>query len=240
VCLLREPARTAADGTALAGIPKPTGREILDLLGMRTYQLYLAAYVFRLVAIGGWFFWSAVMLQRHYGISNREAVGFIGSTYLLTGVPGIFLSGLVAGQLARAAKGAHTYWLIAGDILAGTTVAVILLRDNSLAVTEGLLLVQTFFAGLTWGVIAALLFEIAPVRVRNTAVSLAMVAQNLGSAFLASVLIGAASDRVGIAQALLVIPAGYFVAALFSTLLLLRQVRPHVPAPAAVPALESA
>ncbi|HLY56383.1 MAG TPA: MFS transporter [Stellaceae bacterium] len=225
VGLLREPRRTEADGSALGGIPKPTAAEIGDLLKTRNYQLYLAAYVFRLVAIGGWFFWSAVLLQRRFGISNQEAVTFIGSTYLLTGAPGIFLSGLVAGHLARRVKGAFTYWLVAGDVLAGTTVSVILLGRHGLAATEGLLLVQTFFAGFTWGVIATLLFEIVPARVRNTAVSLAMVAQNLGSAFLASVLIGAASDRFGIGQALLVIPAGYFIAGAFATALLIRQVR---------------
>jgi MFS family permease len=227
---LREPGRTQADGSVVAGIAKPTFGEILDLLGQRNYQLYLAGYVFRLVAIGGWFFWAAVLLQRRYGISNQEAVTFVGSTYLVTGAPGIFLAGLIAGRLAQRVRGAFAYWLAAGDILAGTTVAVILLRTHSLATTEALLLVQTFFAGFTWGVVAALLFEIVPARVRNTAVSLAMVAQNLGSAFLSSILIGAASDRFGIGQALLVIPAGYFTAALFSTALLIRQTRAEIPA----------
>ena len=226
---LSEPGRTAEDGSAVAGIPKPTAGEIATLLKMRNYQLYLAAYVFRLVAIGGWFFWSAVLLQRRYGISNQEAVTFIGSTYVFTGAPGIFLSGLVAGHLAPRVKGAFTYWLVAGDLLAGTTISVILLGKFDLPVTEALLLVQTFFAGFTWGVVTTLLFEIVPARVRNTAVSLAMVAQNLGSAFLSSVLIGAASDRFGIGQALLIIPAGYFVAACFAAALLVRQARFRAP-----------
>jgi len=214
---LREPSRTSADGTALRETLRPSRSEVTGLLRLRSYQLYLAAYVFRLVAIGGWFFWSAQLLQRHYGVAAREAVNFIGSTYVLTGAPGILLSGLVAGWLARRRfRGAYSLWLVVSDVLAGLTVTAILLLEHRLLVVKSLLLVQTFFAGLGWGVVAAIPFELVAARVRNTAVSLAMVAQNIGSAFLASVLIGMASDRFGIERALLVIPIGYFAAAIFS------------------------
>jgi len=221
---LREPPRTGSGG----GAPRPGGREIVGLLRLRSYQLYLAAYVFRLVAIGGCFFWSAQLLQRHYAVAARDAVNFIGSTYVLTGAPGILLSGLVAGWLARRRfRGAYSLWLVLSDVLAGLTVTAILLLEHRLVVIKGLLLVQTFFAGLGWGVVAAIPFELVPVRVRNTAVSLAMVAQNIGSAFLASVLIGMASDRFGIERALLVIPIGY-VAAAFCSLALTRWERRQV------------
>jgi MFS family permease len=217
---LREPPRTTAEGTALADIPQPSRAEIVGLMGLRSYQLYLAAYVFRLVAIGGWFFWSAQLLQRHYGMPARQAVNFIGSTYVLSGAPGILLSGVVAGWLARRRfRGAYSLWLVVSDVVAGLTVTAILVLEHRLIVVKSLLLVQTFFAGLGWGVVAALPFELVPAKVRNTAVSLAMVAQNIGSAFLASVLIGMASDRFGIERALLVIPIGYFAAAFFSSAL---------------------
>jgi predicted MFS family arabinose efflux permease len=225
---LREPPRTSSDGSVLQDIPRPSHGEIAGLLRLRSYQLYLAAYVFRLVAIGGWFFWSAQLLQRHYGVPAREAVNFIGSTYVLSGVPGILLSGVVAGWLARRRfRGAYSLWLVVSDVLAGVTVTAILVLEHRLIVVKSLLLVQTFFAGLGWGVVAALPFELVPARVRNTAVSLAMVAQNIGSAFLASVLIGMASDRFGIERALLVIPIGYFAAAFFSSALT-RWERRHV------------
>jgi len=219
---LREPPRTTATGAALKEIPRPTRREITALLGLRSYQFYLAAYLLRLVGIGGWFFWSAQFLQRHYAVAAREAVNFVGSTYVLSGVPGILLSGMVAGWLARRRfRGAYSLWLVLSDILAGLTVTAIVLFDHRLVVVKGLLLVQTFCAGLSWGVVGAIPFELVPARVRNTAVSLAMVAQNIGSAFLASVLIGMASDRFGIERAMLVIPAGYFAAAACSLALTL-------------------
>jgi predicted MFS family arabinose efflux permease len=191
----------------------PTWSELRRFLLDTRYLLYVAGYTVRMLAVSGLFFWGAVYLHRNYGLSNQNATSFIGAAYLLAGVPGIFLGGYLAGRLARKLTGAYSLWMGAGEALSGSLVLLVLTLQPSLGATKALILAQMFFAGSSWGVINPLLFEFAPVRLRSVAVSLALAVSSVGSAFLSSQLIGLVSDHVGIRRALLLVPAGYFVAA---------------------------
>lgn len=248
VIFLREPRRGQADGHVGPDAPaKPTWREIGGLFRDPNYLLYIGGYTIRMLGVSGLFFWGAVFLHREFGISNREATAFVGSTYFFTGAPGIFLAGFLAGWLARRFRGAYALWLAGGEVLAGTTVLLMLLFAHDLATAKTLFLIQTFFAGNSWGVITPLLLEIAPVRLRGVAISFSLAVATGGSAFLVSELIGGASDHYGIRNALFLIPIGYFLAAIFWSVLAWRQSRartalPVDPAPSAAsePALQSA
>lgn len=223
VPLLREPPPGASEPEPRVARSKPGWPEIRGFVLESRYVLYVLGYMIRMLAVSGLFFWGAVYLHREYGVPNKDATSFIGSAYLLTGVPGIFIGSYLAGRLARKVVGAYAFWLGAGEVLSGSFVLLVLSWHAPLATAEGLILAQMFFAGSSWGVINPLLFEFAPVRLRSVAASLALAVSSVGSTFLSSQLIGFVSDRAGIRVALFLVPVGYFVAALVWLLLGLRQ-----------------
>ncbi len=226
VIFLREPSRGAADGyTSTDQIPKPSRRDIAGLFQDRKYLLYLGAYTLRMLGVSGVFYWGAIYLHRHFGIANKEATAFIGAAYLFAGTAGIFVAGVAAGRIARRRRGVFAYWLMVGEIGSALSVTAMLLFAEDPFTAKLLLLSQMFFAGNSWGAINPLLFEFAPVRVRGLAVSVASAFQTIGSAFLASELLGIASDRCGIERALFLAPAGYLLAASLWLVLALRQTR---------------
>ncbi len=213
VPFLREPRPGASEPEPEAPREKPGREDIVRLLKEPRYALYLVGYTIRMLAVGGLFFWGAVYLHREYGVPNQDATSFIGSSYLWTGVPGIFLGSALAGRLARTIPGAYARWLGMSEVLAGIAVLLVLSFHPPLIVAQALILSQMFFAGSSWGVINPLLFEIAPVRLRSVAASVALAVSSAGSTFLASQIVGLISDHVGIRNALFLVPGGYFVAA---------------------------
>ena len=226
VIFLREPHRGAADGyTAAAAIEKPTPREIGALFRHPKYVLYLTGYTLRMLGVSGVFYWGAVYLHRQFGINNKEATAFIGLAYLVAGTPGIFVAGLLAGRLARTRRGVFAFWLMIGEIGSAFSVISMLLFAKDPTTAKWLLLSQMFFAGNSWGAINPLLFEFAPIRVRGLAASSAAAFQTIGSAFLASEVIGLASDHWGIQRALFFAPAGYLAASVIWSILGSLQVR---------------
>lgn len=213
VPLLREPSPGASEPEPQLRRDKPGWPEIRAFLADARYRLYIAGYTIRMLAVSGLFFWGAVYLHREYGVENKLATSFIGSAYLLAGVPGIFLGGYFAGRLARKHTGAYALWMSGGEALSGALVLLVLSSQPPLATAQVLILGQMFFAGSSWGVINPLLFDFAPVRLRSVAVSVALAVSSVGSAFLSSQLIGFVSDLVGIRKALFLVPTGYFMAA---------------------------
>jgi MFS transporter, Spinster family, sphingosine-1-phosphate transporter len=213
VPFLREPSPGASEPEPHPVRSKPGWEEVKTFIRDARYVLYVSGYTVRMLAVGGLFFWGAVFLHREYGIANAQATSFIGSAYFLTGVPGIFIGGYLAGRLARRFPGAYALWLGAGETLSGLAVLSVLISRPDLRTAQGLILAQMFFAGNSWGVINPLLFEFAPVRLRSVAASLALAVSSVGSTFLSSQVIGLVSDQVGIRKALFFVPFGYFVAA---------------------------
>jgi predicted MFS family arabinose efflux permease len=223
VIFLIEPKRGAADGYQGRELKKPTRTETAALFRQKSFLLYLTGYFVRMMGVTGIFFWGAVYLHRQFDVPNQAATAFIGSAYLFTGVPGIFFASFLAGRWARRGQGAYAFWLAGSELSAAVFVSIMLLYVHDLATARILLLGQMFFAGNSWGVITPLLFEVAPLRVRNLAVSSAQVSFTAGSALLGSELIGLASDQWGIAHALLLAPLGYILASICWLLLGWRQ-----------------
>jgi MFS transporter, Spinster family, sphingosine-1-phosphate transporter len=225
VPFLSEPRPGASDPEPLTARDKPGWGEIRRFLVDQRYALYVAGYTIRMLAVSGLFFWGAVYLHREYGVPNKDATSFIGSAYLLAGVPGIFLGGYLAGRLSRRISGAYAFWIGAGELCSGTLVLLVLTLQPALGVAEILILGQMFFAGSSWAVINPLLFEFAPVRLRSVAVSVALAISSVGSTFLSSQVIGWVSDQTGIRNALFLVPLGYFAATAIWLTLALHQRR---------------
>lgn len=222
VPFLKEPRPGASDPDGVDQ-GKPSWSELRAFLRDGRYVLYVVGYMVRMLAVSGLFFWGAVFLHREYGLPNADSTSFIGSAYLLAGVPGIFVGGYGAGRLARRFQGVYAWWLGTGEILSGTAILSVLVLKPELRTAQILILLQMFFAGSSWGVINPLLFEFAPVRMRSIAVSLALAVSSAGSTFLSAQVIGLLSDQFGIVRALLLVPLGYFGAALLWFSLAIRQ-----------------
>jgi MFS transporter, Spinster family, sphingosine-1-phosphate transporter len=214
VPFLDEPRPGASEPEPSVVGSKPGRKEIRQLLQEPRYVLYVVGYTVRMLAVSGLFFWGAVYLHREYGVPNKDATSFIGGAYFLTGVPGILVGGYLAGLLGRRLVGAYALWLGMGEVLSGLAVLSVLTLEPALSVARPLILAQMFFAGSSWGVINPLLFEIAPVRLRSMAVSVALAVSTTGSTLLGSQVIGLVSDHLGIHKALFLVPFGYFGAAL--------------------------
>lgn len=225
VPFVREPQPGASDPEGHASLIKPSWEEIRAFIRESRYVLYVSGYTIRMLAVSGLFFWGAVYLHRRYGVDNASATSFIGSAYLITGVPGIFIGGYFAGKLAQKITGAYALWLGTGEALSGLAVLTLLSFQPPLPVAQALILAQMFFAGSSWGVINPLLFEFTPVRLRSLGISLALAISSAGSAFLSSQIIGLASDHFGIHKALFLVPVGYFSATILWFALALRQRR---------------
>ncbi len=219
---VREPARGESDGHPTS-TSRPTWSQMGALFGNANYLLYLFGYMFRFVAVGGLSFWGPALLHRQFGITNQAATSFFGSAYLLTGAPGVFVAGILAGHLLRKTQAAYALWIFASDLLAGIALTVALLFATTLGVAEAILLCQMFFAGNSLGIQNPLLFHLVPVALRNTAVSGTMMLATGLSAFFSSELIGLVSDHYGLRNALLLLPIGYFIAAILWGILAIRQ-----------------
>jgi len=229
VALLREPRRGEAEGLTAEEIAHPTWREVTALFQDNAFLFYLVAYALRMVGVSGLFIWGAVLFHRQYGVDNQQAVDFVGGAYLFAGAPGIFLGGYLAGRLARSFSAAYSFWLVGGELLAAFSFGIVLVTLPGLALAKALFLTAVFFSGNCWGVIRPLLFQLAPVRSRNMAFSISLIAECIGDAFLAAELIGFTSDHFGIAHALFLVPISYSAAAimwaLLGTLQILRERR---------------
>lgn len=202
-----------------------TLREAFALFRNVGFFAYISGYTFRLVSVGGLFFWGAQYLSRHYNVSNSSAVSFVGLSYVITGVPAMLIAGVVAGYLSTTVRGAYVSWLILGDLLAAFMVIGFLDIARNIHQAELFFLAEVFFAGLSWGVITPVLYEIVPLGLRNFASSIAMAAQNIGTALIASEVIGFVSDLYGIRIAFYIIPAAYLIGVAFWIALLLYQRR---------------
>jgi MFS family permease len=219
---VREPVRGESDGhaTSTAG---PTWFQMGALFGTANYLLYLFGYMFRFIAVSGLSFWGPALLHRQFGITNQAATSFFGSAYLFAGAPGVYVAGILVGHLLRRTQAAYALWIFASDLFAGITVTIALLWAPTLNVAEGILLVAIFFAGNSLGIQNPLLFHLVPIALRNTAVSGTMMLATGLSAVFSSELIGLVSDHYGLRNALLLLPAGYFIAAALWAALAVRQ-----------------
>jgi len=224
--LIKEPTPGASDNSVPGqALHTNTLREAFALFRNPGFFAYIFGYTFRLVSVGGLFFWGAQYLSRHYNVSNISAVSFVGLSYVITGVPAMLVAGFVAGHFSVRIRGAYVSWLILGDLFAAFMVIGFLDIARNINQAELFFLAEVFFAGLSWGVITPILYEIVPVGLRNFASSIAMAAQNLGTALIASEVIGFLSDLYGIRTAFYVIPVSYFIGIAFWIVLFFYQRR---------------
>jgi len=209
---LHEPHRGHADGHGQ--YERPTWRDTLSLLGHARFMLYVLTIAATCSALHAVVQWAPALLHRYYGLSNRDASYFVGLGYLVAGVPGIWVGGYTASLLRRRIPYANALQLSAILFIGGLLQLIVFsTQDKSVALVT--LWIEMFFSSSTFGAWGAILIELVAVNLRSSAFSLqTIVSYSLGG-FLASMVIGAISDRHGLRAGLFVGPVSFFIAAAF-------------------------
>ncbi len=215
---LREPARGHADGHD--SYERPSWRDTLSLLTNHRFLLYVLTIAATCSALHAVVQWAPAFLHRYYDLSNRDASYFVGLGYLVTGIPGIWLGGYTASLLRRRIPYANALQLT-GILLVGGVLQLVVFTTEDKTVALTTLWIEMFFSSATFGAWGAILIELVAVNLRSSAFALqTIVAYSIGG-FLASMVIGALSDRYGLRTGLLVGPASFFIASGLSLALVL-------------------
>jgi MFS family permease len=164
-------------------------------------------------AVNGLIAWSPSFMHRVHGLSV-EAVGRqFGLFAVAGGVLGALAGGRLGDALLQRWSGGRIFATGIGFVLGAPVCAALLLVDRS--ATFVVLLVTTFFL-YTWynGPLSASIFDVVPAAVRSSVIGAYVLFSHLAGDAIAPPLIGAISDRVGLRQAMLLLPAAGLVGGL--------------------------
>lgn len=189
--VIREPERVAD-----AVVRQPflaLSRRLLKLNSYRGMMFGMGLGVLSGIAFG---FWGPTLFSRNYSITMAEAGSTFGSTFVVPGIVGTILFGVIADKIIKDNYG-RMLWLSA-FALTGATLAVL---GATWAPTLNQALFWAVPAGLLgggWAVgIYAGLQYILPDNMRATGTAIAMLAVNLLGYVLGPWLVGALSDAFG-------------------------------------------
>lgn len=99
---VREPPRGRyAVGGAASAVQKPFGDTLRSLLRNRTYLGFIAGYAIQIMIGYAIAIWMAPIMLRNFPVSTGEVGFFLGLSFLLGGIPGPILGGLITDSLVR-------------------------------------------------------------------------------------------------------------------------------------------
>lgn len=181
------------------------GDILLVLARNRAYVIAVAGYALYTFAVGGMSFWAPTYLSRERGLSLARADLLIGLITVLAGIGGTFIGGYLADLLAPRVKQAYLY--VSGlSMLAAVPAAWLAFTAVSPAGYTSALLVAEFLVFLSTGPINVVLVSVVPVGIRATAMAVSIFVIHLFGDAAAPWLLGALSDSLGLATAVLVVP----------------------------------
>jgi MFS family permease len=178
---------------------------LLLLARNRDYVLAVLGYAAYTFAVGGMSFWVPVYLNRERGMSLSEANFMVGAVTVVAGVGGTFLGGYLADVLARRVRQAHLY-LSGISMLLAIPFAWVAFTAHQPTTFLVALLVAEFMVFLSTGPINVVIVSVVPVAIRATAMAVSIFVIHLLGDAAAPLVIGAVSDRVGLSNAVLIMP----------------------------------
>jgi MFS family permease len=166
-----------------------------------------AAYTF---AVGGLSFWAPIYFSRERGLALGRADLLVGGITAIAGIAGTFAGGYLADRLARRIGQAYLY--VSGvSMLLAIPLSFAALVARTPAVFMSALLAAEFMVFLSTGPINVVIVSVVPVAVRATAMAGSIFVIHLLGDAAAPWVVGALSDRFGLARAVYVMPAAIAV-----------------------------
>jgi sugar phosphate permease len=203
-----DPPRGINDEAAPAGSDagESYGQTLLALARNRPYAIAVIGYALYTFAVGGMSFWAPTYLHRERGLSLAYADTLIGLVTVVAGIGGTFLGGYLADLLASRIR--QAYLCVSGfSMLAAIPAAWLAFTAVSPAGYITALLIAEFLVFFSTGPINVVLVSVVPVAVRATAMAVSIFVIHLFGDAAAPWLLGALSDELGLATAVLIVPA---------------------------------
>lgn len=216
VCQLPDASREGqvilVDPEAATSLPR--ARDYLELFRTRTYVLNCLAMTAMTFAVGGLAAWVPTYLTRVRGMELVQANLTFGLLTLVSGVGGTLAGGWIGDRLLARVPAA--YFLVSGTglLLSVPCAAAVILIEDRTWVLAAIFLAEVLIF-LNTGPLNAIIANVSRAEVRATAYAANIfVIHALGDAISPTV-VGAVSDRVGLAAAFWIAPAALAVAAVF-------------------------
>jgi sugar phosphate permease len=164
-------------------------------------------------AVNGLIAWAPSFMKRVHGMDVHVVGQQFGVFALAGGALGALAGGRLGDLLLRRWSGGRVFATGIGFVLGAPVCAALLLVERSGPFVP--LLVATFFL-YTWynGPLSAVIFDVVPAAVRSSVIGAYVMFSHLAGDAVAPPLIGALSDRVGLRQAMLLLPAAGLVGGL--------------------------
>lgn len=183
-------------------------RAISLAIVLRTPTLLYVFFGGALISFGmnGLIGWAPTFMSRELSLSVREAVTLLGSWGLVSGIAGALFGGVVADWLRRYTTTGRVLTICLGLLIGGPlTIWLLTLRDLRLFVP----VFSAAFFFLSWfnGPIAAVIFDVVPVKISTTVAGAYLFFIHLVGDAVAFPLVGALSDRFGLDRAVLLLPS---------------------------------
>jgi MFS family permease len=199
-----------------AGPPSSYAETLGVLARNQKYVLAVLGYAAYTFAVGGLSFWVPIYLNRELGLTLARANILVGAITVVAGILGTFAGGFLADVLARRVRQAYLY--VSGvSMLLAMPITWIALTSREPGVYATALFVAEFLVFLSTGPINVVLVSVVPVAIRATAMAVSIFFIHILGDALAPWIIGAASDRVGLGRAVLVMPFSVAVSGLIWT-----------------------
>jgi len=161
-------------------------------------------------------------LQRELSLPLARANYILGSVTVVAGIGGTFLGGYIADALARRIRQAHL-WVSGMSMILAIPFTWVAFTTHSPAMFAVSLLAAEFMVFLSTGPINVVIVSVVPVAIRATAMAVSIFTIHLFGDAAAPVVLGNLSDRVGLANAVLVMP---FVVAVAATIWIVAAMKP--------------
>jgi MFS transporter, Spinster family, sphingosine-1-phosphate transporter len=189
---------------------------LLLLVRNRDYVLAVLGYAAYTFAVGGMSFWVPVYLNRERGMALAHANFTVGAVTVVAGVGGTFLGGYLADVIARRVRQAHLY--VSGlSMLLAVPFAWVAFTAQAPTAFLASLFAAEFLVFLSTGPINVVIVTVVPVAIRATAMAVSIFVIHLLGDAAAPLVIGAVSDRVGLSNAVLIMPVAVAVSGVIWT-----------------------
>jgi len=213
---MADPARGGleASGPPGPGAGRPRLADYLQLFRTRSYLLNSLAMTAMTFVVGGLAAWIPTYLVRVRGMGLGEANLSFGALTLLSGLVGTLVGGWLGDRLRRRIPAAYLLVSGIGLALSAPCAAGVILAPDRTSMLALIFLAEVLIF-LNTGPLNAVIAEVSAPAVRASAYAANIFVIHLLGDAISPAIVGAISDRLGLATALWVAPAGLLLAALF-------------------------